>query len=125
MISPEKLEEKVILEHNRAVGKIILVRTVSCFVENDSTELHFDPPKMFRVLQTPEHDVCHWTERDWLDPYWDVEPLNSIENARTFWVFGTSYSTYGNVEKSTEWEFLEKESIWGKLWQFVKELVCF
>lgn len=104
-LKQQDLEDVALEDNQAAVGKTILVSVVSCFIGSDSTELHFDPPKRFRVVETESRDVLHWNDQ-WLDPYWNVEPIDDVQkDARSFWVYGPSYCTNGDTAPSTEWSF--------------------
>lgn len=96
----EEIELRVLAEHRRLVGTEILVAEVTGFVDEDQVEFFLDPPARMRV-EAGFDAVVRWMDDEWCDPIWDVkliEPHPQLAHARSFWMYGTSYSTHGSTE---------------------------
>lgn len=94
-------EAKATEEYRMHQGKILLVRRLDGYTEkDDSTTLTFDPPIRVRVLTTRDEDILRWMD-GWLDPVWDVEPLDPV-SIRSCWIYGTSYHPDGGVEPTSD-----------------------
>ena len=112
-----KLEEKVIAEHAAAVGKVLLAHCVTGYIGDTDEQIDawFDPPIRVRVEpMLPEQGLLNWTDEEWLDPYWDVEVIDTTHpnlppvGLRSCWVYGTSYNAAtGEIQESHEWRFAE------------------
>ena len=72
---------------------------------SNSVDLVFEPPLYVRVDDvTPlGSDIGHWVD-EWLDPYWNVTPLEpheSLTGIHSTWVYGISYTAKtGEVQRS-------------------------
>ena len=103
----KQLEERALADHRTHRGSIILVTCLGGYNErDDSIELHLDPPLRCRVDRTREEDVLHWNG-EWLDPYWDVTPLDrknpAISGLRSFWTDGHSYNVCTGETQTAPW----------------------
>ena len=120
----EAIEALAIRDHKFHTGKVILCHQVTGYNEHDDlVDVVLDPPARMRVCKAVNEDLQHWVD-EWLDPYWDVEPLEdhpALKNIRSLWVFGPSYCTDGCVEPSTEWE-LENTGIIQKAVDAIREV---
>lgn len=71
-------------------GRVIQVRYVNCYVDDEQDDLYFDPPVPF-LVDIRGHALNHWN-MDHLDPYWDVTPIGSDPQlpagASSFWTDG-------------------------------------
>jgi hypothetical protein len=105
MSAKEDIEAKALLDYESVLGKTILVSDASGYHNEDSGDLLFDPPIRFRVIKTIKSDVLRWMDLEWLDPVYNVEPVDSdprLEGWRSFWVYGASYNLKtGEVQKAT------------------------
>ena len=92
----QKYYEKAEQDHREHVGKILEVKHVQGYVNDDSVEANCNPPAKVRVLPcTHPEDLKHQVD-EWLDPYWDVElvePHPELEGVRSLWIYGISYNT--------------------------------
>lgn len=96
----EVIERGALQEHEAVRGRCFRVPWVYGYKGEDSVDVHLDPPVLVRILKTSEGDVCHWND-EWLDPFWDVEVLEQrqeLEDVRSTWVHGTSYSIAGDQQ---------------------------
>lgn len=62
-----------------------------------------------RVVGTPPDAIQHWNDDEWLDPIWNVEPIDWPEEmkfGRSFWIHPTSYRTNGEVQ-AAQYELAE------------------
>lgn len=101
------LEERAKADHAAHLGKILLCREVTGYNDQDHpVDVTCDPPARMRVCAAMCGDLEHWND-DWLDPYWDVTPVEphpALNGIRSLWVFGKSYCTDSNVEPTSTWE---------------------
>lgn len=89
-------QAQAMTDYRDAFGSIITVTILSGYKGDDSYEFDGQEFKV-RVLETPEADLCHWVD-EFLDPYWNVEPIGTypaLEGHRSFWTFGQSYKVTG------------------------------
>jgi hypothetical protein len=85
-------ESMALADYQKALGKEITVTMITGYQGDDSVDVDGVLIRV-RVIETPENDLCHWVD-EYLDPYWNVEPLDTvplIEGLRSFWTFGPSY----------------------------------
>lgn len=100
MPTAQELLARVQSDFAAAAGKLVEIR----WIEGQSPHggwvfLPLDPPVVARVLPTPITDLAKWNE-DWIDPHWNVEPVQKreeIEELKKFWVFGPSYNLNGDI----------------------------
>lgn len=83
-------------------GKVVALRAVSAYdVKDDSVNIRLDPPVLFRVSNDIQPDMLTRTTDKWVDPIYDVAPLNSKEpqlaGLRSFWCYVRSYRTDSDV----------------------------
>lgn len=111
VVEPEtEPENKALRDYQKMLGKTVFLFGASGYNErDDSLDLRFDPPVKFKVTKTPHTDICRWTSDslgDWLDPYWNVEPVDKddpqVASYRSFWIYGNSYRKTGEQEPSQE-----------------------
>lgn len=75
-------------------GRTILVSELTGYVGDDYVDFLLRTPATMRVDSTPEGDLLHQVDRDWIDPYWNLEllvPHPELEGASGLWMYGTSY----------------------------------
>lgn len=88
-----ELESKAVDDYKKALGTVITVTTLSGYNEHDDCIAVDGIPFEVRVLDTPESDLRHWVD-EYLDPYWNVEPVKEyaeLNPLRSFWTYGPSY----------------------------------
>jgi hypothetical protein len=104
MMTKEECEAKAIADYKALLGKTILVSDLTGYFGNDSGDLLLDPPVRFRIVKTPDCDIHRWMDREWLDPVYNVEPIDDdprLNGWRSFWIYGTSYNMKtGEVDKA-------------------------
>lgn len=87
------LETKALEDFRKALGTIVEVQIISGYNEHDDCIAVDGIPVKVRVCSTPESDLLHWVD-NFLDPYWNVEPVEQISELaglRSFWTYGPSY----------------------------------
>jgi hypothetical protein len=100
------LEQIAWREYRQVEGKIVLVTWLTGYDEHDnSRDIKFENPIRVRIdCNTNHENICRWMDRDHLDPVWDVEMVDQDESTlvgmRSFWLYATSRSISGTVEKS-------------------------
>lgn len=100
------LEQIAWREYRAVEGKVVLVTWLTGYDENDnSRDVHFGRPLRVRVDRNANSDdICRWMDNDHLDPVWDLELVDQDEpilaGMRSFWLYATSRSLSGKVEKS-------------------------
>lgn len=97
-------EEKAKADFQRAVGTIVTVNMISGYNERDDSEDRDGCNIRVRVCPTVETDITHWVD-EYLDPYWNVEPLDNppeLDGLRSFWTFGPSYQVTADGVVSAE-----------------------
>jgi hypothetical protein len=100
LMTDDEVEAKALAEHASYVGKEVLAQAISGYFLNDAFDIVLSPPLRVRVEQSPNGDICRWRD-EWLDPVWDVTPVEShpqLANLRSFWVHGTSYHRDGRIQ---------------------------
>lgn len=120
----EELEQKALSDFQAHRGLIILADEL--FASNnqgDSVDVFLDTPLRFRVDKgTPSEDILHWVD-EYLDPYWDVTPLDAnhaeLRGLRSFWVFGPGYNLNTGECSQPRW-VRENASIWQKLKDMIR-----
>jgi hypothetical protein len=106
-------EARALRDYMEHRGRILIADEVSGYDEHDDSEPGWlDPPIRVRVLPTRLSDVLHG-DREWTDPYWDVEvvghpPQHRVVSGdgrtiRSLWVYGTSYSVDGETQPTKSW----------------------
>lgn len=106
MPSREKAEERAVKDFMKYHGKVIEVTELTGHNDSGSHDIDFETPIKVRVLDTPLDDLKHWND-EYLDPYWNVEPLEDrpeLRGLRSFWTFGVSY-----VIPKGNWNVKEKK----------------
>jgi hypothetical protein len=79
-------------------GRAILVSELTGYIGDDYVDFFLSTPATVRVDATAEDELFHQVDRDWIDPYWNLEllePHPELEGARSLWMFGTSYNLDG------------------------------
>jgi len=71
-------EKIAIADHRLREGKAILTWQIRGYRDHDSVEIDLEKPLLVRVSPTAEDSLTHWSDRGWLDPYWDIEILGEI-----------------------------------------------
>jgi hypothetical protein len=106
-------EARALRDYVKHRGRVLVADEVDGYDEDDDSEPGwFDPPIRVRVLPTSLADVTRG-DREWIDPYWDVEvvghpPRHRVVSGdgrtiRSVWVYGTSYSVDGEVYPTPSW----------------------
>lgn len=88
-----ELEQLAIEDYQAALGTVITVSTISGYNDKDDCLAVDGIPFEVRVCATPESDIRHWCD-EFLDPYWNVEPVKEypeLANMRSFWTYGKTY----------------------------------
>lgn len=95
MTNRAALEQIALAEYWAALGEVIEAGCILAYNDHDdSVEVHLDPPAKVRVDITDEDSILHWNDETWLDPYWDVTPVEDREELRglrSFWIDGPSH----------------------------------
>lgn len=107
----DELHKKAEEDYKAALGRVVLVSHLTCYMGEDSVDLDVDPPARMRVIQTPVSDLQHRVDQ-WLDPYWNLELLDyhpKLNGARSFWTFGKSYNLNGEVEPTSNVVFEDQQ----------------
>jgi len=99
MSSREELLTLAEAEYADLVGKTVLVKYICGWTAGgrETAEVFCDPPVPVRVLDT-YNGPLDWDVYDWIDPTYDVEPLQPIaglDPQRSHWIYGYSRSTSG------------------------------
>ena len=114
----DQMERDALAEHTALVGRVIRVREISGYVDEDSQDFVLDPPVRLRVLPTRRADILHWNDEH-LDPYWDVEILEprpaTLREVRSAWFFGTTRHQ-GRAEKL---RYDLEPGCCGRLWRWL------
>jgi len=89
-------------DYRAAVGTVIETHTISTIINYDAVELTFDPPIRVLVLPTAANAIMNHGE-DWVDPYWDVMPIEEalkpefrrdhgqLDSTRGYWINGPEH----------------------------------
>jgi hypothetical protein len=102
-MSDQELEVKALADYKSLLGKTILVSELCGYRDNDSGDIFLDPPVRFQVDKTPQCDIVRWADSEWLDPIYQLHPVEDsrqLDGWRSFWIHGKSYSIKGKVEES-------------------------
>jgi hypothetical protein len=87
-------EDKAKADYQRALGTIVIVKMISGYDENGESVDRDGLEISVRVLPIGNaQDLTHWID-EYLDPYWNVEPIDKVPELtglRSFWTFGPSY----------------------------------
>ena len=102
-ITRAALEQKAQADYAAHRGQIVKLRRVSGYNgHDDSEDRTLDPPVAMRVEVTSEEELQRWMDEDWLDPVWEVEPVNpdelQLQGLRSFWMYATSYHLDGRTD---------------------------
>ena len=88
-------------EYERNLGKIILVHCCVAYQDYDTVDLIFNPPLRAVVERTDLDSDIYRVCDDWMDPIWNIRPLEERvpENCSSFFVHATSWPL---SDKATE-----------------------
>lgn len=93
-----KAEALAEADYQKVLGKTITIQMLSGYNESDDS-VDLDGVEIQAVVHpTQSDDLAHWVD-EYLDPYWNVEPVAGtpgIEGLRSFWTFGPSYRIVGD-----------------------------
>lgn len=92
-------------DYAAVAGKVVMLKSVTGYDKaENNVDRPLDPPVAFRVSDlTPQGELCRVVD-DWIDPIWDVEPVNpddpQIEDLQRFYCYGTSYHLYSEESEA-------------------------
>jgi len=95
------VEDLCIKDHNEHIGKILLTTFVFGY-----TEVYFNPPARVRVLKMDHKHMLNWTCREFCDPRWDVELVEShpaLGTTTGLWIYGISHSIDSKIQQPYSW----------------------
>lgn len=104
--------EKVKADYQAVLGRVILVRELTGYKDDSSHDFRLDPSVKARVVQTREDDLFHCVDREWIDPYWNLElaePDPQLEGYSSLWMYGTSYSMATDKADPARFEEIAQE----------------
>ncbi len=125
-LTDEQIEDLAIQSYEEHLGKIIEVYAIDAGIvwnEDERGELPpamdwcgededamgsciwLNPPLRCRVTTTDGNDIVNWNDKDFIDPYWNVEPLDDhpqLPGLRWANVSGLTVGRNG-IEPPTEW----------------------
>ena len=83
-------------DYAAVAGKVVLLKSVSGYLSNgDSTDRPLDPPLEFKVSTTVPAEDLNRVNDSWVDPIWDVVPVNpgdpQLAGIDSLYCYGTSY----------------------------------
>lgn len=107
----KRAEVKARTDYLRHLGCVLLADEIDGYRDDYSFTESLDPPAIVRVCKTDEQSIIRWMDDGWIDPVWDVElivPHRQLANARSFWVYGTSYNANGSTEPS-RWRIASRD----------------
>jgi hypothetical protein len=90
--------------------RVIQVTELTAYVDEDSIDFHLSTPALVKVVQTPLSDLTHEVY-PWMDPYWNlelVEPHPELKDARSLWMFGTSYDLESGLSDPARYEKIKR-----------------
>jgi hypothetical protein len=82
-------------DYKAVLGRQILVAELNGYVDDDLHDFSLASSALVKVVGTDKQDLFHQVDREWIDPYWNLEllePHPDLKDARSLWMFGTSYS---------------------------------
>jgi hypothetical protein len=93
-MNQEQIESQVMQDYRDHIGKVVRVKDIDYFLNEDSHVAHFLDGVLVRVLPGQNAEsVVVWND-DYCDPIWEVKPLNPSvlpEGATSCWTHGISY----------------------------------
>ena len=108
----DEAHRKIKADYEAILGRIILVLELTGYKDDDSHDFRMDPPVKARVVRTREDDLFHCVDKEWIDPYWDlelVEPHPRLEGYISFWMYGTSYNIATDATDLARFEEISQE----------------
>jgi len=111
------------LDHERVMGRLLLVWHFTAFVGDTDDQAEWDGslPMAVRVdgPSRPEDGLLHWSDGNWLDPYWDIDVVTPDHpeldfEPRSAFMFGNSYGLDGE-EEPTKFVLLPEDPVLEQL----------
>lgn len=77
----EEAEIQAVADYRAHVGKVVYIKRLTAYPDNalDSVDLVLDPPLPVIVKTTALENIRRWMDHEYLDPIWDIEPLNPLD----------------------------------------------
>lgn len=109
-----EVEALALAEYERWLGKVVHVTSVDGYLNDDFTTVN--GPRSghaVRVSRTPRQSICRWMDDVWMDPVWDIEPIDGatdILGLHAGFAYGTCYATDGRTERGDIIELYSSEA---------------
>jgi hypothetical protein len=110
------LETRARVDWEEFRGTRVLVRSLEAYVDEEFTNLDFNPPILVYIGRNPASaELRRWCD-DWLDPGWYVDVIDKSrlpEGCGSSWIYGrNSYCLDGEVKKNDDWWTVEEYHDW-------------
>jgi len=104
----EEIRREVLADYEAVKWRILLVRELTGYVDDDSVDFTLHTPARVRVMDTSEEELLHRVD-DWIDPYWNLDLLKLHPEipgtATSLYMFGTSYNVATGEMQPARFEF--------------------
>lgn len=103
-----QIHQKIKADYEDVIGRLILVSRPTGYVDENSIIFDLKTPALVRVVKTSNDDLFHQADKDWIDPYWNIEllePHQELKEARSLWMYGTSYNIRTGQMDPARFEF--------------------
>lgn len=107
----KEVRAKIKEDYKAVKGRVILVSELYGYINDDSRDFVVTPRAKVRVVNTSDDSLFHQNEKDWIDPYWElelVEPHRELNEARSLWMYGTSYNLKTGKVEPARFEFVSE-----------------